>query len=206
MANHKDLDEVTVIPRKAGYFFILILQSHLTSLHYRRTVKEKAMKATLVFPIKNGHILLARKMKKVGAGKWNGFGGKPEPQDISIRDTACRELFEETGHGINTTPEDLIPKALIDFFFFQNNSTTADFSVVVYTTETFSGEATGTEEMQTPTWFPIESIPYEEMLPADKEFIPKVLSAKNTFYGKVRFNEDMTLVTESTYTESPLDI
>jgi 8-oxo-dGTP diphosphatase len=163
------------------------------------------MKATLVFPIKNNRILLARKMKKVGAGKWNGFGGKPEQQDVTIRDTACRELFEETGEGIKTIPENLIPKAIIDFFFFDNISDEANFSVAIYLIEKFEGEAYGTPEMQTPTWFPVSLIPYDEMLPADKDFVPKLFGTE-TFYGRVRFSEDMSQVLESDYKVMPLEI
>lgn len=164
------------------------------------------MKATLVFPIKNNEILLAKKMKKIGAGKWNGFGGKPEPLDTSIRHTACRELFEESGYGIVTTPENLIPKAVIDFFFFDNFSDEPNWSVAIYVVFDFSGTATGTEEMQNPTWFNLDSIPYNEMLPADRDFLPRVISSETTFTGKVRFNTEMNQVIESEYKEAPLEI
>jgi len=163
------------------------------------------MKATLIFPIKNNQILLAKKMKKVGAGKWNGFGGKPKLEDFSIRHTACRELFEESGFGIQTTPEKLIARAVINFYFFNNETDEPNWSVAIYLVKDFTGEAKDTEEMQTPTWFSIESIPYHEMLPADKDFLPKLFGEK-TFIGKVRFNQDMTKVIESDYSEMPLEI
>ncbi|MDQ5957038.1 MAG: 8-oxo-dGTP diphosphatase [Patescibacteria group bacterium] len=163
------------------------------------------MKATLVFPVKNNQILLARKMKKVGAGKWNGFGGKSEPEDETVRDTACRELYEETGEGIKTKREDLIPKAVIDFYFFKNNSKEPDFSVAIYFTENFEGEAVGTDEMQDPTWFSFKDVPYQEMLPADRDFIPKLFGDK-TFRGKVRFTEGMNDVLDSNYEEVTIEI
>jgi len=163
------------------------------------------LKATLVFPIKNNQILLAKKMKKVGAGKWNGFGGKSELEDVSIRHTACRELFEESGLGIQTTPEKLIAKAVINFYFFDNQTNEPNWLVAIYLVQDFTGEALSTEEMQMPTWFSIESIPYHEMLPADKDFLPKLFGEK-TFIGKVRFNQDMTKVIESDYSEMPLEI
>jgi len=80
-------------------------------------------------------------MKKVGSGKWNGYGGKSEPTDKSIFHTACRELFEETGNGIVALPEDLIPKCEVDFFFYDNNTDVADWSVVFFLVKKFSGSA-----------------------------------------------------------------
>ena len=55
------------------------------------------------------------------------------------------------------------------------------------------------------TWFPIDSIPYDDMLPADEDFIPKIFE-EDTFKGKVRFNEDLTAVVESEYTNTKIDI
>ena len=170
------------------------------------------MKATVVFLIKDNKILLARKMKKIGAGLWNGYGGKPEPKDISIRHTACRELYEESGMGIITEPDHLIEVADIDFY--KNKASIADFSVVFYISYLWSGEAGDTEEMKDPTWFTLDDIPYGEMLPADRDFMPKILDKiintdsldknkeikNNTIIkGKVNFSEDMKSVLRSEY-------
>lgn len=156
------------------------------------------MKATLTFPIRDNQILLAIKQKKVGAGKWNGFGGKPEDDDAGIRDTAVRELFEESGHGIIATPGDLEPVAHIDFFFFANTTNEPDWSVIICLTRTFSGQTRDTNEMKQATWFRFDEIPYENMMPADRDFLPKILAGE-TFRGRIRFNEPMTGFVELTY-------
>lgn len=155
------------------------------------------MKATVVFPITENKVLLARKMKKVGAGKWNGFGGKPEGNE-TIRETACRELFEESGRGLVCKPEDLMAHAVVDFFFFDNHTGEPNWSVVFYTARIFEGTASGTSEMQSPTWFAYDAIPYDDMLPADKDFIPKIIR-REIFKGRIRFNANMTGVSESDY-------
>ena len=50
---------------------------------------------SLVYPIrKDGRILLGHKRRGMGAGKWNGFGGKREDGE-TMRECAARELFEE---------------------------------------------------------------------------------------------------------------
>jgi len=59
--------------------------------------------------------------------------------------------------------------------------------------------------MQNPTWFPISEIPYDEMLPADKDIIKRVFE-EDTFIGKVRFNKDMSQVIESYFDNKPLHI
>ena len=62
----------------------------------------KAMRAfmrdtSLVYPVrKDGRILLGHKRRGMGAGKWNGFGGKREDGE-TMRECAARELFEESG-------------------------------------------------------------------------------------------------------------
>lgn len=51
----------------------------------------------LCFPVDaQGRVLLGRKKRGFGAGKWNGFGGKIEAGE-TIRQCAVRELREEAG-------------------------------------------------------------------------------------------------------------
>ncbi len=157
------------------------------------------MKATVVFLLREGKILLARKMKKIGAGKRNGYGGRSEPTDQSIRHTACRELFEESGEGVVVMPENLICESLVDFYFFDNYTDEPNWSVMFYLAEKFNSEAKSTDEMSDPQWFDIGAIPYEEMLPADKTILEKLL-AGTPFTGYVRFNEKMTALVEAKFT------
>jgi len=44
---------------------------------------------TLTFIIKNDEVLLGMKNRGMGKGKWNGFGGKKEPNE-TIFDAAKR--------------------------------------------------------------------------------------------------------------------
>ena len=60
---------------------------------------------SLVFPVaSDGRILLGRKRRGMGYGKWNGFGGKIEAGE-TMRECAARELFEEC--GLTVRPERL---------------------------------------------------------------------------------------------------
>lgn len=44
-----------------------------------------------------GRVLLGMKKRGPGTGKWNGFGGKLEKTDASVKAGAVREFREETG-------------------------------------------------------------------------------------------------------------
>ncbi len=149
------------------------------------------MLATVVFPIRNNKVLLAKKTRKIGMGKWNGFGGKLEGEE-SIRQCACRELFEETGSGIVALPDDLTFRAHVDFFLHDTTTESPDWSVDFFTIEQFSGEATSADGMADPTWFPLDAVPYENMLSADMHFVPRILDFDvEPFSAVVRYDENM---------------
>ena len=60
--------------------------------------------ASLCLLLREGEILLARKKRGFGVGKWNGAGGKPEPGE-PIERTAIRETEEELGvHPARSPP------------------------------------------------------------------------------------------------------
>lgn len=151
-------------------------------------------KATLVFPIKDNTVLLGIKSRKVGVGLWNGYGGKIEPFQTPYQ-CAVTELWEETGNkngngkGIQCEIFNLIPCAIIDFYFPHNQSGDPEFRVIVYMTVQFTGEPEETDEMLTPTWFDIEKIPYDKMMAGDKLFIPKVLAGEK-FVASISFDEE----------------
>lgn len=60
--------------------------------------------ATVVFLIRGNKVLLGRKTRKIGEGRFNGPGGGIEEGENS-RESAVRETFEET--GIKILPDKL---------------------------------------------------------------------------------------------------
>ncbi len=164
-------------------------------------------KATLIFPVRGTgafmEVFLGIKTKKIGAGLWNGWGGKEEDSDVSIRHAAVREFRQESG-GMDTDVESLIPRALIDFFFPGNETDGCDWSVAIYTVNDIRGTASDTEEMTGGRWFRVDDIPYDEMLPADRDFLPKVFSISSTFYGKIWFADGMKGIKKSHYEDKKM--
>jgi 8-oxo-dGTP pyrophosphatase MutT (NUDIX family) len=159
---------------------------------------------TLIFFTQNEiEVLLALKQKKVGKGKRNGYGGRQEPDDKTIRHTACREAKEETNNGIICFPENLQPQTVIEFFEFGNTTDVPDHKVAIYTCSVFTGSAGETKEMTDPQWYDfsldsMKPVPYSDMLPGDREFLPKILQ-REIFTGKVWFKENFSGIEKSEY-------
>ncbi|KKT28801.1 MAG: 7,8-dihydro-8-oxoguanine triphosphatase [Candidatus Yanofskybacteria bacterium GW2011_GWA1_44_21] len=131
---------------------------------------------TLCLAKRKGRVLLGMKKRGFGAGRWNGFGGKVNP-DESIYDAAKREVWEETGLKIKR----MTKFSVIEFKFRGKPEILECHN---YFIEKFSGRAKETEEMK-PKWFPIDNIPFDLMWPDDKFWIPLFLAGKKF---KARFN------------------
>lgn len=156
------------------------------------------MKATVVYPIKGYKITLGIKQRKIGAGLYNGWGGKVEEGE-TIRQNICNEFEQET-KGAKLYPEKIHPVALVHFFFADNDTDIPDFDVTFYIADEFVGIIQDTDEMKSAKPFSFDMVPYEKMLPADKEIISKILNGE-TFFGRVYFNEDKTALRKPSYYE-----
>lgn len=148
--------------------------------------KEKELAhATCCFLVKDNKILLARKGKYIGQGCWNGYGGGIEEGE-NPAEAAVRELKEESGEII-ALPEDLEKVAEIDFHNTKSDGKVFICKVHFYFVRNWQGEARETEEMLNPTWFEINNLPLDELMPADRKWLPAVLSDKkikaNPKYG-----------------------
>lgn len=132
------------------------------------------MKPTTLCLIINekNQILLGRKKRGFGAGKYNGFGGKKQDHE-SFRECAVREIFEEV--SLVVKPEDLEPVALMNFQFpFEEELNHINYTYIV---RTYEGVPLESEEME-PRWFNFEDIPYHTMWKGDDMWIPNVLQGQ----------------------------
>lgn len=125
---------------------------------------------TLVLIEKEGKLLLGMKKRGFGEGRWNGFGGKLAEGE-TINEAALRELEEEAG----VLASNLKQVGLLTFSFELDDSLVLE--VHVFKTRDFSGQPVETEEMR-PQWFLYDDIPYGEMWPDDRHWLPKVLEGK----------------------------
>ncbi|OIO47657.1 MAG: hypothetical protein AUJ33_01185 [Parcubacteria group bacterium CG1_02_40_25] len=119
------------------------------------------------------------KKRGFGAGRWNGFGGKVLPLE-KVEDAMEREMQEEAGVEL----KDLRKVGIIDFEFKDNPEI---LQVHLFRSNDFFGEPIESEEMK-PQWFHVDEIPFDDMWPDDRYWIPLFLSGKK-FKGKFLFGE-----------------
>lgn len=143
---------------------------------------------SLVYPVRDGKILLGRKRRGMGCGKWNGFGGKIESGE-TMRECAARELREEC--GLLARPEDLAAAA--DFYFHQPSDPSWSHAGLVYFVYRWEGTPRCSDEME-PVWFPLDALPFDQMWEADRIWLPILLSGER-LRGTIYFDEDGDHVT-----------
>ncbi len=141
----------------------------------KKNAEKALLEATLCFLVRDGNVLLGRKTRHIGEGCWNGYGGEIE-QGESVRKAAVRELEQES--GVRAREEDLTEAAIITFHNRTEDGRRFDCRVHVFTIDAWEGDAVPTAEMATPTWFDTNTLPFEEMMPADRYWLPHVLKRK----------------------------
>jgi 8-oxo-dGTP pyrophosphatase MutT (NUDIX family) len=134
-------------------------------------------------------ILLAMKKRGFGQGRWNGLGGKidPEKGDKTVFDSAIREPEEEA----KIIPKNLEKVAIIDFHFPEYKKE-YNQQVHLFLIREWEGEPEETEEMK-PQWFGRGIIPYDEMWDDDKYWLPHILEGKK-LKAKFFFDEQDKVV------------
>lgn len=143
------------------------------------TNQAKTVIATLLVVHDDTSILLGKKKKGLGTGKWNGFGGRVEENE-SIEEAAARELEEEAG----IVATDPIKHGVL----MLTGETDHDIELHIFRATKFVGDPTESDEMN-PQWFLHEEIPFHNMWPNDIYWLPLVLGGKK-FKGNFVFEND----------------
>jgi len=135
-------------------------------------------RATLLFVIRNGKMLLIHKKRGLGAGNINGPGGRLEDGETTLA-CAIRETREELG----ITALDVRECGQLHFQFRNGLS----IHVTVFRASDFEGAPCETEEA-IPNWVPVDRIPYEKMWEDDAYWLPFMLAGR-AFSGYFIFDE-----------------
>jgi 8-oxo-dGTP diphosphatase len=139
-------------------------------------------RATLLFVVRDGEMLLIHKKRGLGAGKINGPGGHIEPGETPWQ-AAIREVQEElrvTPFGAEESGE----------LFFQFADGLA-LHVNVFKAPGCDGDPQETDEA-TPLWVPLNAIPYARMWPDDPFWLPLMLAGR-PFRGYFLFDGERML-------------
>lgn len=135
--------------------------------------------ATLCYPIEDERVLLIEKKRGLGAGQYNGPGGKVEDGE-TVREAARREVREEVGLSVMSMEK----LGELTFYFGDDPF----MFVHVFRTFEFEGRARETAEAD-PEWFRFEDVPYDEMWDDDRLWLPLLFDGE-TFAGTFRFDAD----------------
>ena len=140
------------------------------------------MRATLLFVVRDGRMLLIHKKRGLGAGKINGPGGRLEPGETPLQ-AAVREVEEE----LLVTPLDPVECGLLQFQFVDGLA----LEGYVFRAPDCRGEPRETDEA-TPLWVPLDRIPYDRMWADDRLWMPEFLAGRR-FHGRFLFDGDRML-------------
>jgi 8-oxo-dGTP diphosphatase len=125
---------------------------------------------------RDDEVCLAKKQKKIGAGKLNGVGGK-----LKKGETPATGAVRETEEELSVRPT--VYKKMAELLF--HNEYDGDGAAElqeqlchVFVATEWEGEPAETEtgEMKDPAWYKINNLPFERMLPDDEVWFPRVLS------------------------------
>ena len=139
-------------------------------------------RATLMLIRTGDRLLLIRKKRGLGAGKFNGPGGRLEPGETPL-EAILREVREE----IVVTPMGVTLAGELWFQFADGYS----LHGTVFMADGLVGEPCETDEA-IPFWFPVDALPYHEMWADDRIWMPTALAGR-PFVGKFLFDGDQMI-------------
>jgi 8-oxo-dGTP diphosphatase len=114
-------------------------------------------------------VLLGRKKRGLGTGRFVGLGGKFEEGETA-REAAVREIEEES--GLLVAEEDLDRRGDLSYLFPDRSEWSQRSTVFVVTR--WTGEPSPSDELD-PVWFDIDDLPLEEMWDDARYWLPGVL-------------------------------
>ncbi|KAK2951058.1 putative Oxidized purine nucleoside triphosphate hydrolase [Blattamonas nauphoetae] len=133
---------------------------------------DKPVLSTIVFIISQDgkSVLLGKKKRGFATGIINGFGGKKHP-DETMAACAIRELEEES--GITMAESDLTYCGMIRAVF-QRPTTNWTMEIALFR-GIFQGQDPIESEEMAPSWYRIDSLPFQDMWDDDPSWLPGVL-------------------------------
>lgn len=146
----------------------------------------KTFETTLLLLIKDDYIMLAKKKRGFGEGKYSGVGGK-----LKIGETPENAMLRETLEEVGIVPTDYEKVGVVDCIEYKDGEK-IKMLFHLYRASEWTGELKETEEME-PHWFSVDKIPYDDMWEDDKKWMPHLLYGNN-FDAHFEFDEKGNLI------------
>ena len=127
---------------------------------------------TLCFFVRDYKVLLARKTRSIGEGTLNGYGGGIEGAE-TIEECCAREVFGEC--KVIVDPKKLRKFGIVYFHNLKENGEFFVCEIHVFIATEWGGLPQPSVEMANPKWHLISVLPFDEMMPADRFWVPKIL-------------------------------
>ena len=143
---------------------------------------EPQQRATLLFVIRDGLVLLIHKKRGLGAGKVNGPGGRLQAGETPL-ECAVRETREE----LRVTPLGVRECGELRFHFVDGLAIHGH----VFAADDCDGEPQETDEAR-PFWSALDEIPFDRMWADDRLWFPWMLAGCR-FDGRFYFDGDRML-------------
>jgi 8-oxo-dGTP diphosphatase len=96
---------------------------------------------TLLYVVKDGKVLLIRKKRGLGAGLFNGVGGKAKPGETPEQ-AAVREMVEEVG----AEPLEMEWRGFLEFWNFEGGAVKSVHYIYVFVARGYAGELRESDE------------------------------------------------------------
>jgi 8-oxo-dGTP diphosphatase len=139
----------------------------------------------------NQRVLLIHKKRGMGAGKWNGPGGKMAEGE-SPAEAAIRECSEETG----LIPTHLNELGLLEFRFPKDSLKGSwDNLCRVFVSRSWSGNLQAETEECHAFWWPLSQMDYSKFWEDDRYWLPDLLKGKKV-HRIYHFDREDRLVRE----------
>lgn len=130
--------------------------------------------------------------------KWNGFGGKvgdkPEFKDETIEESLEREGLEEFGIRVINPKK----RGVILFVFYDTEGQENKVLCHVFFADEFEGEIRASNEMLNPSWFTLDSMPWDEMWPNDRIWLEELLKRDEFLEAEFKFDPEKGLIASET--------
>lgn len=142
---------------------------------------------TLVFALRDDHILLMQRRKQPNLGLWVAPGGKLEHNEAPF-ECAARELQEETGLRADV----LIYRGVVTEW-----SPRPDWQwmMFLYLAPEPLGLVGSDEREGALRWWPVDALPLDAMPEADRVFVPPMLDlTKGPYEARMVYDEALRLV------------